>query len=292
MFGWIRGVVLTVALTGVVHAQTPIDEVRPAAPDVAIEVSNVKGSVDVSVWEKPSVEITGTLGKGTERLDIDASEKRQSIKVVLPSKSKSAKDTHLRLRVPKGATVYVTCVSAGITVDGVAGDLELMTVSGSVRASGVAGRVEAETVSGGVTIEGSSANVEAKAVSGSIKIRTAQDRVDASTVSGSITVEGESIERLECKAVSGSIKYVGSVAPNGNVELKTHSGGITLSLPAATEARFELSSFSGDIRSDLGDAEVSRPKYGPGSSLDFVTGSGSARIEAHVFSGGITVSRL
>ncbi len=292
MYSWIRGVVLTVACLGVVHAQTLIDEVRPAAPNVVVEVSNVKGSVDVSAWDKPNVEVTGTLGKGSERLEVDGSDKHLSVKVILPSKSKNVKDTDLRLRVPKDATVYVTCVSAGITVDGVAGDLALKTVSGSVRTSGVSGSVEAETVSGGVTVEGNCSGVEAKAVSGSIKIRTARDRVEASTVSGSIAVEGESIERLECEAVSGGIKYRGGVAPNGNVDVKTHSGSISLSLPATTEARFELSSFSGDIRSDLGDAEVYRPKYGPGCSLDFVTGSGSARIEAHVFSGGITVSRL
>lgn len=292
MYSWIRGVVVAIAFLGVVYAQTPIDESRTVAPNVVVDVTNVKGSIDVSSWEKPSVEITGTLGKGSERLDVDGSEKHLSVKVILPSQSKHAKDTDLRLRVPKGAAVYVTGVSAGITVEDVAGDLELKTVSGSVRATGVAGRVEAETVSGGVTIEGSSSNVEAKAVSGSIKIRTAQGRVEASTVSGSITIDGETIERLECEAISGGIKYTGSVAPNGNIELKTHSGNITLVLPATTDAKFDLSAFSGGIRSALGDGEVYHPKYGPGSSLEFETGSGSARIEAHVFSGGIAVSRL
>jgi len=298
-----------VALAGVASAQTAIDETRPAKPDVDLTIVNVKGSVEVTGWDQAAVQVAGKLDSNSDRLEFSGPEDRQTIKVYNPNESKRVKEARLTVRVPFGASVEVSCVSAKITVENVEGDLDLHTVSGKVDATGVAGRVRAETVSGAVDVEGRPVSVEAKAVSGSVDIlatskkplhraaekeegieRTYTERIQASTVSGSIDVEAIEVGRLECETVSGSIDFTGAIAPNGDVELKTHSGSIGLNLPADTSAEFDLSTFSGNIKSDLG-GYVEKPKFGPGSSLEYVSGSGSAKIRAQAFSGGISIEK-
>ena len=291
MFRKIRCGWIVLVLAGVAGAQSAINEIRPAAPDVAVEISNISGSIEVSAWDETSVQITGTLGKGAERLDVTGTDKRLVIEVVLPKNAKNVKSTRLFVKMPKGGDVSATGVSASITTKDVGGPQDLKTMSGSIVASGVANRVKAETVSGHIEVDGRSADVQAKAVSGGVTVRTATGRAEVSTVSGKIEVEGENIERLECGAVSGGIDYTGGVAPGGTIDLSTHSGGMSLALPETTEAEFDLSTFSGGIRCAFG-GEVSKPGFAPGASLEHTTGSGTARIRATAFSGGITVSKL
>jgi len=66
------------------------------------------------------------------------------------------------------------------------------------------------------------------------------------------------------------------------------SAPISLTLPARTSAQLKVSSFSGSIRSDVG--EVERPRYGPGSHLDARLGGGDGDISINSHSGSVRVS--
>ena len=47
-------------------AATPIDQTRPLDPRGKLEIENLKGSIQVRVWDKPEVHISGSLGAGVE----------------------------------------------------------------------------------------------------------------------------------------------------------------------------------------------------------------------------------
>ncbi|MCC6488774.1 MAG: DUF4097 family beta strand repeat protein [Candidatus Hydrogenedentes bacterium] len=291
MFRKVRCGWIVLVLAGVAGAQTAINEIRPATPEIAVEIANVSGSIEVSAWDEASVQITGTLGKGAERLDVSGTDKRLVIKVMLPKNAKNVKSTQLIVKMPKGGAVSATGVGADIATQGVGGSQDLKTMSGNIVASGVANRVKAETVSGHIEVDGRTADIQIKAVSGDVTVRTATVRAEVSTVSGEIEILGENIALLECGAVTGGIRYTGGVTPGGTIEVSTHSGDVSLSLPETTEAEFDLSTFNGGIRCAFG-GEVSKPGFGPGASLEHTTGSGTTRIRASAFSGGITVSKL
>src|SRR6476620_9226329 len=59
-------------------AATPINETRPLAPDG-------KGSIVVRTWTNPQVKITGTLGKGVDKLDISGDTRSLDIEVKYPN---------------------------------------------------------------------------------------------------------------------------------------------------------------------------------------------------------------
>ena len=88
-------------------AGTPIDKRTAADPAGTVEISNTAGSVVVSGWDRHEVEVTGELGKGTERLDFTRSDKITRIKVVLPNRSSSVDDTDLIVIDPGSETEFV-----------------------------------------------------------------------------------------------------------------------------------------------------------------------------------------
>ena len=102
---------------------------------------------------------------------------------------------------------------------------------------------------------------------------------------------GEGINELKCESLSGSLSFIGSVGADAEVELKAHSGDITLALPATVSADFSLFSFSGDIRNTLTAERAAQPR-GPGTMLDMSLNDGSARIEAKAFSGDVHLKTL
>ena len=62
-------------------AQTAINETRPLDARGRVDISNIKGRIEVRGWERNEVQVTGTLGKGVERLDIESSGGQVSIEV-------------------------------------------------------------------------------------------------------------------------------------------------------------------------------------------------------------------
>ena len=93
--------------------------------------------------------------------------------------------------------------------------------------------------------------MEAETVSGTITITRAKNQVNAQTVSGDVTVSGADLEQLSLRSVSGDIGFEGSVGRDAKVRISNHSGDVTLKIPAATSAEFELITRSGSIHNTL-----------------------------------------
>ena len=76
---------LLLAASGAAFASTPISETRSVNADARIDVSNIKGDVTISGWDKNEVSITGTLGDGARKLAIDGGGSSLSIRSSRPT---------------------------------------------------------------------------------------------------------------------------------------------------------------------------------------------------------------
>jgi predicted membrane protein len=63
------------------------------------------------------------------------------------------------------------------------------------------------------------------------------------------------------------------------------SGNVTLVVPRSIAADFEISTFSGNIKNQIGPKPKRTSKYTPGETAEFSTGGGGARITLSSFSG-------
>lgn len=268
-------------------AQQRVDEKRPAGKNGVVEIRNVAGSVRVMGWDREEVAVTGTLGKGTERLEFSGSGDRTLVKVVLPYSSHNVDGSDLEIKVPAASTLEVETVSADITAEKVSGSVRLQSVSGGITVGGEPKEFSVKTVSGEVTVTATSAPGRAKSVSGAVTLQGVAGTVEASSVSGSVSVKGGDVSRVEMETTSGDIRFDAGLTKDGRLDARTVSGEVKLLLPAAVAADFDVTTFSGEITNDFGPAARRTSKYGPGKELSFSTGGGGARVLAKSFSGSV-----
>lgn len=280
------------------HAATPIDQTRPLDPRGRVEIENLKGRIQVSAWDRNEVKVTGTLGDGVEKLEVEGDRGNLSIKVQYPERSGwSRKDrtgpTTLILHVPLRASLDIESVAAEVHVDGVApAELEIESVSGGIVVAGAPGQANIETVSGNQVLTlNSGGEVSAESVSGDITLRgRLKGELDLETVSGNVQVDsvGESVRRFSANSVSGDIGARLGLADGGEIRGETVSGDFRLQLPKGLSARVSAESFSGTLSAP--NATVHKEEFGPGSSLEARYGSGAGEIRVETFSGDMTLS--
>jgi DUF4097 and DUF4098 domain-containing protein YvlB len=289
---------LLLAVAGAAAAGTPINETRKANADARIDVTNIKGTVTVSGWDRNEVSVSGSLGDGAKELAIDGSADHLVIKVQPPDKQgwfswgadSRMGDTVLDLKVPRNAEMKIEVVSADVALTGVGGRLlDVNSVSGKVRLDSEAKEVEIDSVSGNIDLTGKAERGHLETVSGNIRARGLGGQVKFETVSGDVDAENGDYRELSAGTVSGDINLRGKPAKDARIDVETMSGDVHLYLPSDVSAHLRATTFSGSIRSDFG--KVKEEDHGPGSSLDATAGDGDSRVNLQTFSGDIEVRR-
>jgi DUF4097 and DUF4098 domain-containing protein YvlB len=279
-------------------ADTPINLTHDALPNAHVNISNIKGEVTVSAWDRNQVQVTGRLGDGAKPLAIEGSNGNMTIKVESQGKSRwlnfgsdtSMGASTLDVRVPKGTSLDVDVVSASMNIDGIdGGTVKVNTVSGKARINVRSPSVDADAVSGSIELAGSADKVRLQTVSGDILAPNVGSEANLQTVSGRIRVSGGPWRKLNLSTVSGDVQLAGGVAPNGTFDVDSMSGDVQVQAPANLSAIIKASTFSGDLRTDFG--TVKKPEHGPGSELEATVGAGGAKMNIETFSGDLRIRR-
>jgi DUF4097 and DUF4098 domain-containing protein YvlB len=270
-------------------AQTTVDQKRPAAPDGAVSIENMAGSVKVTGWDKAEVQVRGTVGEGGE-LSFEGSGKRTHIEIEADHNPMGIK-SDLEVFVPAGSSVDIEGFQATISVTGVVGSVTAETVNGSITQAGAAKHVELQSVNGDVEASKATGRIKAEAVNGSVVVRDASGDLEASTVHGKLHVIGGSYDRAEIESVAGTVRFEAALTSRAALSIETVSAPVELLLPATVSAEFHVSSFSGHITNELGPAAEKPSKWTPQTELGFTTGSGGARITIETLSGAIEIRK-
>ncbi len=295
---FLASAMLLLAVAGSAAAGTPINETRKADANARIDVSNIKGAVTVSGWDRNEVAISGSLGDGAKQLSIDGGADHLVIKVQPPDKQgwfswgadSRMGDTVLDLKVPRGAELKIEVVSADVALTGVGGRLlDINSVSGKVRLESDAKEIEVDSVSGNIDLTGKAERGHLETVSGNIRARGLGGTLKFETVSGDVDAENGDYRELSAGTVSGDINLRGKPVKDARIDVETMSGDVHLYVPTDVSAHLRATTFSGSIRSDFG--KVKDEDHGPGSSLDATAGEGDARVNLQTFSGDIEVRR-
>lgn len=307
--------------------QEEIDRTIPSSGRGSVEIVNTSGRVRVIGWNRSEIRITGRLGRGTERLEVEGGRDQTQIRVVIPRSSRDVRGSDLEIQLPAGKSVTVRTVSADIDVQGVGGALSASSTSGDVKAAGsprqvavnstsgdvsvrvntrsvrasttsgdlsvagtVAQTVAAESVSGDVQIAAQTPELVAKTVSGDLDVSSVGRRATASTVSGDASIRGSRMQYVSFESVSGNLRFEGDVQQGAAFKVESHSGDVELVLPAGVAADFQISSFSGDILNELGPQARQTGPYTPAKELRFSTGRGGL-VAVRTFSGTVKLRK-
>lgn len=281
-------------------AATTINQTRALAADGQVHIENIKGRIVVRTWSQPQVRVTGSLGKGAEKLLIEGDGHSLNIEVKYPDhdggwklwggNDNRAEPSVIEVMVPQRASLDIDSVSADIDVQQMAGrKLSVSSVSGAIVITASSpGEATIENVSGDTSLRITSNRVQVDSVSGDVKLQGGLDgEVKLESVSGNLSLVAPALSLLDVNTVSGDAQLRAALKPAGAIKVETLSGVLSLSLPANTSAKLHAETFSGDISSPA--AKVQREEHGPGKSLDTTYGSGQGQIRLESFSGDVRV---
>jgi hypothetical protein len=264
---------------------------KSADPAGTVEVVNVEGSIDVSGWDQPMVDVSGTIGDKVERVDVTGSANHTTVRVVLPSGNTWDGDNsaNLKIRVPQKSALEVSLVSATLRVAGITGNQHLQTVSGDI-AGDSGGDLQVNTVSGDVRLATrNSHDTQVKTVSGDISLTGADGNVQVNTVSGDSALSLGTVSRAHFESVSGDINVSSAaLAGSGQLDAASVSGDLKVNFAAPPDADIDVQSFSGEIKNCFGPKAVEE-HYGPGSRLNFRNGKGGGHVHLDTKSGDVTL---
>ncbi len=288
------GLILPLAMLAAPALAEDVSETMDAHPNGHVSVSNVAGSIEVRGWSRDSVEVTGTLGDDVDELVFERDGKEIEIRVKVPKRMFGRKDVSSRLsiKVPEGSTLEVTGVSASIDVRDVKGDdIELQAVSGSIDADVYGGDIEIGTVSGSIDVQGNGArgDIELSSVSGSVSAEDLSGEITAESVSGRVSISGGTFESGDFETVNGSIIFKSGLEPGGDLAAESVNGSVTIDIPNALDAEYDLETFNGGIRNCFDKKAERTSRYAPGKRLNFTVGDGDANITVETLNGSVSV---
>jgi hypothetical protein len=180
---------------------------------------------------------------------------------------------------PAGSSITARGGSADITVTGVAAQLDAATGSGEIRAQQCTGAADVRTGSGDVRLGTVSGRLRVRTGSGQVDVSSVEGTENASTVhTGSGDVRLGAVKHdMSARTGSGDLTVVDACA--GGLELMTGSGQLRIGIHQGVVAELDVSSGSGQARSDL-------PVSGPPAEGNVAlrvrarTGSGDALVTA------------
>ena len=201
--------------------------------------------------------------------------------------------------VPRDTGVAIESFDGDVTVEGVDGETHVKTVSGDGRLASLARLVAVETFSGNLEIADVRSDdvLTAETVSGRIDIEGVRaPRLEVKSFGGAVALQGVESRRVEVETVSGSVTFDGALAADGRYELRSHSGGILLTLPDGSGFELDAESFSGDLRSDIpilvgrGDPSRHTPVFEGGRrAIRGIAAAGGARLKLSTVSGDMEI---
>jgi DUF4097 and DUF4098 domain-containing protein YvlB len=260
-----------------------------ADPRGQVEISNVAGTVEVTGWDRPEVEVQATLGSGVERIDVISEGKRTLVKVVLPRNSSGDGDASLEVRIPVASELQVSTVSADLTARTITGRQSLKTVSGNVEVQAASGNLEIRTISGDVTLEGKGQPgvMRVTTVSGNVTLNHGAGSLETTTISGDLEVRLNPARSVRLRTTSGNLGFVGRLTRDAHFEVETVSGDLSVRAGADNGFEYEVASFSGDIDNCFGVEAEETNRYGPGTRLAGTRGGGGAEVRIKTMSGNV-----
>jgi hypothetical protein len=184
----------------------------------------------------------------------------------------------IQVSAPAGSSISARSGSADVTVNGDAAGLDATTGSGQVRAQRCTSTAGVRTGSGNVALGTVQGRLEVRTGSGQVEVTSVEGNRGGTVQTGSGDVRlGAVTHDISARTGSGDLTVVDACA--GGLQLTTGSGQLRVGIHPGVHAELDVSSGSGNARSDL-------PVGGPPAAGEVAlrvrarTGSGDALVTA------------
>jgi len=224
-----------------------------------LSVEGFNGSVEVSVWDQETVDISGTKYARTQedthdlKIEVDHSADSVSVRAVRPSLRRGNYGARFAIKVPRGVLLErVTTSNGAIRASDGAGPARLKTSNGHVEVRRLKGSLNAETSNGPVELDDIDGAVDVRTSNGHIRAEGIRGALDATTSNNSIHAVLDKVDgAVRVQSSNGGIDL--SLPPNTQSAVRAHTSnsGITLHLPGEVNARLSAGTSNSSISTDF-----------------------------------------
>jgi DUF4097 and DUF4098 domain-containing protein YvlB len=239
------------------------------ASPARLNLSNIRGSVEIRPGEEGAIHVTATKSISTgdaQRTEIELTQETDGTVVVSTRFPEGAWSwlygsfpcpVDYVVQAPRKCILKINVVSSEILSEGFDGEFSFQSVSGEVTLRTLSGPVRVNTVSGNVELAELTGDLRLNTVSGKVSGKHIRGAVHLDTVSGKISLEESNLTSIQASTVSGAMVYQTAFG-EGPYRFNSVSGDVELLVPAETRCTAEMHAVSGKLTTKIPAASTSR----------------------------------
>ena len=229
------------------EAQRKAERRFAIAPDAAVRIVDLTGSVTIEGWDRDSIAATALIQSDGGEFFAGGSGRVAKLGIEASEQGLSTAGGKLMVRVPRAARVWVKTASASVSATGLRGEIEVSSITGPVSVVGEPRVVTIESIDGTVLVRGAATLTRVKTGAGDVQLIGVRGAFSVTTVQGRAAITTDEILSGRIETVSGPVEVNGSAPPGSRLEVTSHEGDANLHLTPPVDARFDLSTVEGRI---------------------------------------------
>ena len=273
-----------------------IEKTFTVASPARLELSNIRGSVEVRSGEEGTIRIhvsKDTNSGDASRTEIELSQTSDGtvrVATKFPEGAWSWLFGSFPCRVdyvvqaPRKCSLKINGVSSDLLAEGFEGEFSFHSVSGEMTLRSLSGPVKVNTVSGEVKLAELTGDLNLTTVSGKVSGKHIQGPVHLNTVSGRVALDESSLSSVDASTVSGRMEYQTAFGV-GPYRFNSVSGDVELLVPPETRCSAELHAISGKLFTKLPATSIARQN---GNQTAEIQGGG-VNVYLHSVSGNLSL---
>lgn len=266
-----------------------------------LDLTNKNGSLEITGWDRNSVEISGTKyapdreGLRDVKVEIRQDGDRLTVRTETPKHDwhGGGYGVRYRIHVPRRFTLdRVETTNGAVTAEDLEGGGKLKSTNGKLAMAHLMGDYTLETTNGSVELEDLSGMQRATTTNGSVRGQLKEGNLEAESTNGTIDLtlmKPKSDRPIKLSTTNGSIKLAVAEFHANPIHVETTHGSITLRLPSDVNGRLRaetsLAKISSDVpltSTDEQSKHVLAGRFGSGGpAIDASTTTGAIHIERY-----------
>ena len=249
-------------IQGLGHASQEFHYSYAFQPGGRLNIDNTNGSVEISGWERNTIEISGTKYAPSEdqlrEIQIKVDVSGDSVRI----RTDSPKDffhggfgAKYIIRAPHRLLLdRAETTNGSLTVEDLDGGGTAKSTNGHVSLARDDGNYDVRTTNGGITLDECSGVERAGTTNGAVRARLKSGSLDAESTNGGIELtilKPENDKPVRASTTNGSITLALAEFHGNSISAHTTNGSITLRLPPDTNAELRAHNTHSGISTDL-----------------------------------------
>lgn len=269
-------------------------------PGAHLDLTNTNGSVEVSGWDRNSIDVSGTKyapdQSGLEHIQVKVDARSDMAKVTteLPRGDwfHGSYGVHYRIHVPLRIQLdRLQTTNGQISVENLEGGGKVNSTNGKLLLTHLTGDYRVTTTNGSIEWEECSGDERAETTNGSVRGRLKSGSIEAESTNGSVDllVEQPSDRKpIRVSTTNGSVTLALAQYSGNPIKAETTHGTVNLRLPGNTNARLNAETSMASVSNEL---QLSSTEELSKHHLRGQLGNGGPEIEAISSMGSIRIQR-